>query len=86
MAADLNHITEVLKDALLRDLGDEVDLIFRYGSHLTGTTHAYSDLDISYVPVHESTHHSITVMVETFCVIFTPSTGHSWRAWGTLGM
>jgi hypothetical protein len=64
MAADLAYITEVLKDALLRDLGDEVDLIFRYGSHLKGTTHAYSDLDISFVPVHESTGHSITVMVD----------------------
>jgi hypothetical protein len=71
MAADLNHITEVLKDALLRDLGDEVDLIFRYGSHLTGATHAYSDLDISYVPAHESTWHSITMMVdEVLCDLY----------------
>ena len=64
MTADLTRITEVLKTALLRDMGDEVDLIFRYGSHLKGAAHRYSDLDISWVPVHESTWHSITVMVE----------------------
>jgi predicted nucleotidyltransferase len=50
VTVDLNPITEVLKIALLRDLGDEVELIFRYGSQLKGTTHAYSDLDLSYVP------------------------------------
>jgi hypothetical protein len=60
MTIDLMQVTA----ALLRDLGDEVDLIFRYGSQLKGTMHTYSDLDISYVPVHESTQHSITVMVD----------------------
>lgn len=64
MAVDLQHVTEVLKTALLRDLGDEVDLIFRYGSFLQGNMHQYSDLDISYVPVHETTWHSITVLVD----------------------
>lgn len=63
MSADLLQITEVLTTALLRDLGDEVDLIFCYGSYLKGNAHAYSDLDISYVPVQEATGHSITVMV-----------------------
>lgn len=63
MAVDLVQITEVLTTALLRELGDEVDLIFRYGSYLKGNTHAYSDLDISYVPVHEATGHHITVTV-----------------------
>jgi hypothetical protein len=61
--AELAQVTDVLSTALLRDLGDEVDLIFRYGSFLKGNTHAYSDLDLSYVPVHETTHHSITVTV-----------------------
>ena len=60
---EISQIIEVLKDALLRKSGDEVDLIFQYGSHLKGTTHQYSDVDISYVPVHESTWESITVMV-----------------------
>src|ERR1051325_4839758 len=64
MALDLLQTAEVLKAALLRDLGDEVELIFRYGSHLKGTMHAYSDLDISYTPVHETTSQSITVMVD----------------------
>ena len=64
MAVDLNQLIEVQKDALLRDLGDEVELIFRYGSFLKNATHRYSDLDISYVPVHEATWHSITVMVD----------------------
>lgn len=64
MALDLHHVTAVLKTALLRDLGDEVDLIFRYGSFLKETMHHYSDLDISYVPVHETTWHSITVLVD----------------------
>lgn len=63
MTVDLVQITEVLTTALLRELGDEVDLIFRYGSYLKGNTHAYSDLDISYVPVHEATSHHITVTV-----------------------
>ena len=59
----LQHIAELLKDALLRKLGAEIDLIFQYGSHLKGTAHKYSDLDISYVPVNEGTWDSITVMV-----------------------
>ncbi len=64
MAPDLIRIVEVLKAGILRELGDEVDLIFRYGSFLKGTEHPYSDLDISYVPAHESTWKSITVMVD----------------------
>lgn len=64
MAIDIVQVINILKSALLSDLDDEVDLIFRYGSMLKGAAHAYSDLDISYVPVHESTHHHITVMVD----------------------
>ena len=55
MAIDIARITDVLKNALLRELGDEVELIFCYGSYLKGTAHKYSDLDISYVPAREST-------------------------------
>lgn len=61
---DALRAIEMLQAALLRDLGDEVDLIFRYGSLLRGAAHAYSDLDVSYVPVHEETWHSITVIVD----------------------
>jgi hypothetical protein len=32
MKDDFQLIVEVMKDALLRKLGDEVDLIFQYGS------------------------------------------------------
>jgi hypothetical protein len=64
MAVDLTELRNVMQTALLRDLGDEVELIFRYGSQVKGNTHAYSDLDISYVPAHESTGHHITVMVD----------------------
>ncbi|MFN8489593.1 MAG: hypothetical protein U0350_18560 [Caldilineaceae bacterium] len=64
MALDLNQLIQVQQDALLRDFGEEVELIFRYGSFLKNATHRYSDLDIFYVPVHEATWHSITVMVD----------------------
>ena len=63
MAVDMQELMAVMTRALLRDLGDEVDLIFRYGSYIKGNTHAYSDLDISYVPVHETTGYHITVTV-----------------------
>lgn len=63
MALDVQQTIQLLQETLLRDLGDEVDLIFRYGSYVHGATHAYSDLDISYVPAQETTWHSITVMV-----------------------
>jgi len=55
MGVDTHAIIDVLKDALLHELRDEVDLIFRYGSQLKNATHQYSDLDISFVPVHETT-------------------------------
>lgn len=63
MTIDANQIIEVLQNAILRELGDEVDLIFRYGSLLKGTAHHYSDIDISYVPTHNSTRNHITVVV-----------------------
>jgi hypothetical protein len=42
MALDVARITDVLTRALLRDLGDEVDLVFRYGSRVTGRAHRYA--------------------------------------------
>lgn len=63
MALDVQELMDVMTTALLRELGDEVDLIFRYGSFISGNTHTYSDLDISYVPVHEATGYHITVTV-----------------------
>lgn len=63
MTTDFDAVRDVLIDALLARLGDEVDLIFQYGSLLKGNTHRYSDMDISYVPVHDSTGQAITVLV-----------------------
>jgi hypothetical protein len=61
---DNRAIIAVLQTALLERFGDEVDLIFQYGSHLRGTAHKYSDVDISWVPVHDGTWGNITVMVD----------------------
>lgn len=62
------QVAQLLTTALLRDLGDEVDLVFRYGSTVRGggaRTHRFSDVDISYVPVHEDTSGALTVTVAT---------------------
>lgn len=53
-----------IQQALLDRLGEEVDLVFQYGSILTDRTHRFSDVDASYVPRHESTGECITVLVE----------------------
>lgn len=60
----IQPVIDTLQAALLRKFGDEVDLIFQYGSQIKGTTHRYSDVDISWVPVHADTWGSITVMVD----------------------
>jgi hypothetical protein len=61
---DFQPVVDTLQAALLRRMGDEVDLIFQYGSHLKGTAHEYSDVDISWVPIHATTWNAITVMVD----------------------
>ncbi|MBI1299101.1 hypothetical protein GC175_29575 [bacterium] len=68
MHLDAQRTIDVVTGALLRELGDEVDLIFRYGSLLSGTAHHYSDLDISYVPTHDATRKSITVLLDDVLV------------------
>jgi hypothetical protein len=72
MKNDIPLVVEVTRDALLSKLGEEVDLIFQYGSYLKGATHKFSDVDISYVPVHEATWESITVMVGETMIDFYP--------------
>jgi hypothetical protein len=68
---NIQQIIQVVQNGILRKLGGEVDLIFQYGSYLKGTTHKYSDVDISYVPIHETTWDCITVMVgETMCDLY----------------
>ena len=69
---DLQAIIETLKSAMLHKLGDEVDLIFQYGSQVKGTTHKFSDVDLSFVPVHASTWENITVMVNDTLFDFYP--------------
>lgn len=61
---DIQPIIDTLKSAILHKPGNEVDLIFQYGSQIKGTTHKFSDVDLSYTPGPGSTLHSITVMVE----------------------
>jgi predicted nucleotidyltransferase len=61
---DIHLILSTLQGALLRKMGDEVELVFQYGSHVRGATHHYSDVDLSWVPVHETTWDSITVLVD----------------------
>ena len=70
--SDIQPIIETLKSAMLQKLGDEVDLIFQYGSQIKGTTHKFSDVDLSFVPVHDSTWESITVMVDDTLFDFYP--------------
>lgn len=57
-------VAELMVNTLHARLGDEVELVFRYGSSVRGETHRWSDLDFSYVPRHESTSESITVLVD----------------------
>ena len=68
MPIDADRITRILVDALVRRQGDEVDLVFRYGSLVTGSSHRYSDLDISWVPASEAVWDAITVMVDDVLV------------------
>jgi hypothetical protein len=61
---DIQPVIEALKSAILHKLGNEVDLIFQYGSQIKGTTHKFSDVDLSFIPVHDSTWENITVLVD----------------------
>ena len=64
MNVDVERATRMITQGIRDRLGDEVELVFRYGSTLTGNPHEFSDLDISYVPIHEATWDSITVLVD----------------------
>lgn len=59
-----NAVAELITSTLLERLGDEVELVFHYGSTVHGGTHRYSDVDFSYVPRHPNTWESITVLVD----------------------
>ena len=60
---EIPAVLEIVQAALLRKLGGEVDLIFQYGSRLRGNAHKFSDVDLSFVPVHETTWENVTVLV-----------------------
>lgn len=64
MITDPERAIELATTALLDELGQEVDLIFRFGSMTKGTTHRYSDLDIAFIPVQADRWYSITVLVD----------------------
>lgn len=71
MTLDDTRLVRVLTDTLLGDLGDEVEVVFRFGSRVKGRAHRYSDVDVSFVPAHEATWHAITVLVDdTLCDLF----------------
>jgi hypothetical protein len=71
MTIDQQAVANLLVETLLSRLGDEIDLVFHYGSYRTGNTHRYSDYDVSYVPVHESTGDHITVAVgDVMCDLY----------------
>lgn len=61
---DRQAVVTILQDTLLRRMGDEVELIFHYGSHLKGTAHRYSDVDLSWVPARATAWDAITVMLD----------------------
>ena len=64
MAPDLEKAAVLIQEALLRELGDEVELILHFGSRVRKDTHKYSDLDLCYIPANESTWDHITVLAE----------------------
>src|SRR5262249_28257729 len=77
-------IARQMVEALVERLGDEVELVFEYGSRVTGNTHRFSDLDFSYVPAHDKTGTHITVLVSGTLFDCIPCTGRSWRRWRPL--
>jgi hypothetical protein len=69
---DIPRTIDLMTTALLRDIGDDVDLIIRFGSHLRGNTHAYSDLDLAFVPRDGAPFYAITVLVDDTLVDLFP--------------
>lgn len=75
---NIEQIIDLMVKTMLDRLGDEIDLIFQYGSCVRGNMHRYSDIDLSFVPVHEETWDNITVMVDETLFDFYP------MRWSTL--
>ncbi|MFW6313675.1 MAG: hypothetical protein ACOC2N_07310 [Spirochaetota bacterium] len=60
----VDDLAELVVSTSVERLGDEVQLVFHYGSTVHGGTQRWSDLDFSYVPRHPTTWESITVLVD----------------------
>lgn len=63
-AREKHEIARAITDELVARLGDDVELVFRYGSFVRGDGHRWSDLDMSYVPREPSRWDNITVLVD----------------------
>ncbi len=64
MTIDITKTISLMIETFLARYGPEVDLIIQYGSLVKGNDHEGSDIDISWVPVHEGRWESITVEVQ----------------------
>jgi predicted nucleotidyltransferase len=72
MTTDLETASSMIQETLLRELGDEVELIIHYGSHFRGDAHKHSDLDLIYIPTHEETWNHVTVLVDDTLIDLFP--------------
>ncbi len=65
MNANMEKTANLLIERLKRRMGEELDIVFFYGSQLKGKTRLHSDFDLSYIPSEGSTKYKgITVMVD----------------------
>jgi predicted nucleotidyltransferase len=65
---NIEKTISIMIETFLARYGQEVDLIIQYGSLVTGDNHEASDIDISWVPVHEGRWESITIEVQGILV------------------
>lgn len=61
---DIDRVAGAMTEALVRELGDEVELVIHYGSTVRGNAGAASDVDLCWVPAHEDCWRSITIEVD----------------------
>lgn len=64
MTIDVPRIADLIIENFKEGLGDEIQMIFMFGSRTKGTAHPKSDFDMCYVPLQESTWAHRTVTVE----------------------
>lgn len=61
---DIERVAAAMTEALVRELGDEVELVIHYGSTVRGNAGAASDVDLCWVPAHEDSWQSVTIEVD----------------------